>query len=63
MPASPNSLPGCVGFHGKPIAPNGPCERCRYEELCIHVNSNFVPKTALRELLRIVQEIKAIVRG
>ena len=32
-----STLPGCVGYFGKPRGPNGPCETCQYRELCRRV--------------------------
>ena len=28
------SLPGCIGYYGFPLPPNGPCETCKVKELC-----------------------------
>ncbi|MHA1711324.1 MAG: hypothetical protein ACTSUS_04580 [Candidatus Freyarchaeota archaeon] len=28
------TLPGCIGYCGSPLPPNGPCKRCKYAELC-----------------------------
>ena len=28
------SLPGCVGYYGFPIVPNGPCSECPVREIC-----------------------------
>lgn len=30
----PESLPGCIGYYGAPIAPNGPCETCEVRDIC-----------------------------
>ena len=29
-----DSLPGCFGYYGFPLAPNDPCEKCAQADLC-----------------------------
>jgi len=29
-----DTLPGCIGYLGHPIGPNGPCEECGYAAVC-----------------------------
>jgi len=29
-----DSLPGCIGYYGFPLAPNGPCEKCAQADFC-----------------------------
>jgi len=58
MASDCNTLPGCVGYFGAPLAPNGPCEKCSYAPLCKHVKANFVPKTKLQSILAKIEEIE-----
>jgi len=53
-----STLPGCIGYYGRPIHPNGPCSSCKYADLCQRV----VSKEWLKPLLTMVWEIKAIAR-
>jgi hypothetical protein len=55
---STNSVPGCIGYFGKPIAPNN-CQNCGWTDVCKRV----VAKARLQKLLADVQEAKAIIRG
>jgi len=52
-----DSLPGCIGYHGFPLAPNGPCEKCAQADLCKRVKANFVPKAEVRVVLSKPKEI------
>lgn len=38
---SDSTLPGCINHFGFPIAPNGPCEKCRDQFLCDRSTSGF----------------------
>ena len=29
-----DTLPGCFGYYGAPLAPNGPCEKCKFAKEC-----------------------------
>jgi len=31
---SSETVPGCFGLYGAPIAPNGPCEACGFRKAC-----------------------------
>jgi hypothetical protein len=53
-----NSVPGCFGYFGMPIAPNN-CKNCGWTEVCERV----VAKERLQKLLASLQEAKAIVKG
>jgi len=52
-----DSLPGCIGSHGFPLAPNGPCEKCAQADLCKRVKANFVSKAEVRAVLGKPKEI------
>lgn len=49
--ASDYEIIECIGYYGFPIAPNGPCSKCKYNVLCQHIRQNFVPKTKLKPIL------------
>jgi|YelNatPaOPRAMG01_1025707.scaffolds.fasta_scaffold38400_5 hypothetical protein len=53
-----DSLPGCIGYFGKPIAPNN-CQTCGWANVCKKV----VAKERLAAILADVREAKAIVKG
>jgi hypothetical protein len=55
---SNNSAPGCIGYFGKPIAPNN-CQNCGWTEVCKRV----VARERLTPVLDVVREAKAIVKG
>jgi hypothetical protein len=55
---SNNSVPGCIGYFGKPIAPNN-CQNCLWTKVCQKV----VAKERLASLVAAVQEAKAIAKG
>jgi hypothetical protein len=57
-----STLPGCVGFYGAPLAPNGPCEKCSYARLCKHVKVNFVAKTKLQPILALLEDLEQKLR-
>jgi hypothetical protein len=57
-----DSMPGCIGFFGFPIPPNGPCEVCRYKQLCNRVQQKFVPKTKLQPILAKLERLEAVLR-
>jgi hypothetical protein len=57
-----STLPGCLGYYGTPLPPNGPCEKCSYAQLCKHVKANFVPKTKLQMVLAKLTEIEGKLR-
>jgi hypothetical protein len=57
---SPESIPGCAGQYGAPIAENGPCERCFIKELCQKLSN---AKKALGAILDAVVEMRQILRG
>jgi|YelNatPaOPRAMG01_1025707.scaffolds.fasta_scaffold82926_3 hypothetical protein len=58
-----STLPGCIGYFGHAIAPNGPCERCGYARLCRHVKLNFVPKAKLQPILAKLEEVERKLKG
>jgi hypothetical protein len=58
-----DALPGCLGYYGAPVPPNGPCDICRYKRLCRHVKANFVPKVKLDQILERIEEMEARLRG
>jgi hypothetical protein len=62
MTANMDTLPGCIGCYGHAIAPNGPCDGCRYARLCLHVESNFVPKKSLEPILARLTELEQMLR-
>jgi Fe-S cluster biogenesis protein NfuA len=53
-----NSVPGCIGYFGKPVGLNN-CQGCSWADVCKKV----VAKERLQKLLADVQEAKAIARG
>ncbi|MEM0253242.1 MAG: hypothetical protein QXK78_01615 [Candidatus Bathyarchaeia archaeon] len=53
------TLPGCIGYYGKPTAPNN-CKTCRHAELCVHVSMRFVPKERVKEALAIIDRMEQI---
>jgi hypothetical protein len=53
-----NSLPGCIGYHGKPVGANK-CEVCEYSKLCEKV----VAKERLKPLVAKIKEATEILRG
>jgi hypothetical protein len=57
-----DTLPGCIGYFGAPLAPNGPCQKCPHLRLCKHVKTNFVPKTKLQPILAKVERLEVAVR-
>ncbi|MEM0489192.1 MAG: hypothetical protein QW707_08365 [Candidatus Bathyarchaeia archaeon] len=56
-----DSLPGCIGYYGNPMASNN-CKTCRQSELCIKLSMRFVPKEALKPihaaLLRVEERLR-----
>lgn len=38
-----NSLPGCIGFFGFPLAPND-CRKCPHRQLCKSVTRGEAPE-------------------
>ena len=56
---SDNSVPGCVGFHGRPISPNGPCNTCPYEDLC----KSVIAKKRLKPLVDKILEMETHLEG
>lgn len=54
-----STLPGCIGYHNHPLKPNGPCETCRYQDLCKKV----IAKERLQPLVAKILEIEAISKG
>ena len=55
---SGNTLPGCIGYYLKPIAPNN-CHSCAWAGLC----SKVVAKQRLQLLVAKISEVKRILRG
>ena len=57
-----DTLPGCFGCYGVPIAPNGPCEKCRYAEDCKRYSRDYVPKESVaqvfRDILGIIERVE-----
>jgi len=53
-----NSLPGCIGYYGKPIPPNK-CEICPYIDLCRKV----VAKERLKIIEEKILELKTVLAG
>jgi len=53
-----STLPGCIGYFGKPISPNN-CAKCHYIELCKKV----VAKEKLQAILAKIEEIQAVLKG
>jgi hypothetical protein len=53
-----SSLPGCIGYYGKPLAPNN-CQNCSWTDLCKRV----VAKERLAAVLAAVREARLIIRG
>ena len=50
-----DTLPGCFGCYGAPIAPNGPCEKCKYAEDC----RRFVPK---EDVIQVFRDILGVIK-
>jgi hypothetical protein len=53
-----NSLPGCIGYYGKPVDANK-CEACEYSKLCQKV----VTKERLQPLVAKILEVEELLRG
>ena len=53
-----DSVPGCIGYYPKAIAPND-CKTCAWTELC----KRMVAKERLEKLLAGIREAKAILKG
>jgi len=53
-----NSLPECIGYYGKPVPPNGPCEKCKSQELCRKV----IAKERLQPILAKIEEAQIVLR-
>jgi hypothetical protein len=53
-----NSLPGCIGYYGKPVHANK-CEACQYNKLCERV----VAKERLQPLVAKILEVEELLRG
>jgi len=53
-----STLPGCIGYFGKPIKPNH-CESCPHVKLC----KSVVAKDRLKAILADIVETKQILRG
>ena len=53
-----DTLPGCIGYFGKPITPNN-CHSCGWAELC----RKIVARERLASLMAAVREAKAVIRG
>jgi len=53
-----DTLPGCIGYYGKPIRPNQ-CENCPFKDDC----KKYVPKEQLKPVLLKIFEIKQVLRG
>lgn len=53
------TLPGCIGYHGKPAPPNGPCRICRYQDVCMRV----IAKDRLKPIFAKILEIEATLKG
>jgi len=60
LPDVPDSIPGCFGYHGFPIAPNGPCNDCPFDRICDHVSKFFISKD---KVLADFKRIRDILRG
>lgn len=58
MVDSPDTLPGCFGYFGKPVAPNV-CSLCPVKEAC----RKYVPKELLTLILDKVSEVKIALQG
>jgi len=58
MADSPDTLPGCFGYFGKPVAPNV-CSLCPVKEDC----QKYVPKESLKLVLDKLLELKVVLRG
>ncbi|MEM1607077.1 MAG: hypothetical protein QXW55_02425 [Candidatus Bathyarchaeia archaeon] len=46
------TIPGCLGYYGIPLPPNGPCEKCETRELCKYTAKHFVPKKKLQPIFQ-----------
>ncbi|MDH7564792.1 MAG: hypothetical protein ACQXXG_09495 [Candidatus Bathyarchaeia archaeon] len=53
-----NSVPGCIGYFGKPVYPNN-CQKCRWIGVCRKV----VARERLHPLLAKVEECQKILKG
>jgi len=53
-----STLPGCIGYYGKPIKPND-CDQCQYAKVC----KSVVAKDRLRTILIEIEETEEILRG
>jgi hypothetical protein len=53
-----STLPGCIGYYGKPIKPNN-CESCQHAKICKKV----VAKDRLKTILIEIEETEEILRG
>ena len=53
-----STLPGCIGYYGKPIKPND-CDLCQYAEKC----KSVVAKDRIKTILIEIEETREILRG
>lgn len=53
------SILGCCGYFGAPIAPNGPCPSCPSKDLCQYITAHFAPKKLVRQK---IEQLQAMTR-
>jgi hypothetical protein len=58
-----SDAPGCIGQHGAPIPPNGPCASCREQKICLDVSKRFVPREVLTEILTKVERLEELLEA
>lgn len=54
-----STLPGCIGYFGKPQPPNGPCKTCKHADICRRV----IAKDRLKPLVESFLKCEAILKG
>lgn len=50
---------GCIGYHGHPLPPNGPCKTCPHQDLCKRV----IAKDRLKPVVESFLRAEAILKG
>jgi len=57
-----DTLPGCIGYYGRPLAPNN-CKTCSCIELCLHISMRFIAKDDVKAILAKLQQIEQLLHG
>jgi len=54
-----NTLPGCVGYYGRPSLGRG-CETCEVKDFCAKISQEFIPKAKLLPIYERVLKLEKI---